>query len=233
MRGAPKFRGDPNRLTFEEMQALRESLGGQYNFRGRGPDSATSSQTMVRIKAHTTLARFQPVCIDAPLFAPTSDSLTPGLISTPTFNSVSFSITRPWVICAEPIPNGKVGWAVIRGLTPALVFVADNSAPKYGAQITTNERLEIGNGGPARILYIRSGTGLQPAVVDVNQVAPRFFTGQTVGTIAAGAVGSVSVASVGTFQARHLGTVGLANAVSVGCTWDDFRREYVVTMEFC
>lgn len=233
MRGAPKFRGDANRLSFEEMQALRESIGGSYSFRGRFPETPNRSQTLVRVKAHSTLARWQPVCIDAPLFAPTSNSLTPGLIQATAFNSIAFSVVRPWVVCAEPIPSGKIGWAVIRGITPCMIFVADNSAPKFGAHITSNERLEIGNGGPGRILYVRAGTDLQPAVIDLNQVAPRFMTGTTVGSIAGGAVGSVSVTSFGTFSARHLGTVTIATSKTVGITWDDSRSEYVVTMEFC
>ena len=180
------------------------------------------------------MTRWQPVCIDAPLLLPDSTTHNVGFVLAPCFNTVAFAATKPWVICLEPIPSGKVGWGVVRGVTPALVFVDDNSVPKFGAHITNNERLEIANGGPARILWIRSGTGLQPAAVDLSPVAPRFITGQTMAAIAAGSTGPVGVTGVPfSFTCRHLGTVGLAQGVTVGATWDDFRREYVVTMEFC
>lgn len=235
MKGPPKFRGDPNRLTFEEMQAVRDRISSDPEFIKPLSESLNRSQTLVRIKAHTTLVRFQPVCIDTPQFIPDSRTraLTYGMANTPIFNTVAFSATKAWVVCAEGIATGKIGWAVLSGLTPCRIYITDNSAIKLGCHITSDERLEIANGGPARVLYVRGGTELQPAIIELCPVPPRFVTGITVGSIASGALGSVSVNGLGTFAARHIGTVTIATSKTVGITWDDGRREYVVTMEFC
>jgi hypothetical protein len=72
-----------------------------------------------------------------------------------------------FVVAREPIASGRIGLAVVRGVTAAMVNVTDN---EHGhADTYPNEQLlRSGFTGAARILWKEPGTGQKLAVVEIG-----------------------------------------------------------------
>lgn len=72
-----------------------------------------------------------------------------------------------FVVANEPIPAGRIGRAVIRGATPALVIVADE-AHTHADTFADEQLLRSGFTGAARILWKEDGTGERPAILELG-----------------------------------------------------------------
>ena len=74
-----------------------------------------------------------------------------------------------WVVLQEPVPSGKIGRAMLFGVTPAQVDVADDEH-EFAEPIVDNVAGAIRSAasGTARILWKKGGTGLQWCLLHVG-----------------------------------------------------------------
>jgi len=72
-----------------------------------------------------------------------------------------------FVIAREPIVAGRIGLAVIRGATPAIVNVVDEDHT-HADTYPDEQHLRSGFTGAARILWKEDGTGLKLAVIEIG-----------------------------------------------------------------
>ena len=74
-----------------------------------------------------------------------------------------------WVVLQEPIPSGKIGRAMLFGVTPAQVDVADKEHD-FAEPVEDNAAgaLQSCAAGTARILWKKGGTGLQWCLLHVG-----------------------------------------------------------------
>lgn len=72
-----------------------------------------------------------------------------------------------FVIAREPIVAGRIGLAVIRGTTPAIMNVIDEDHT-HADTYPDEQHLRSGFTGAARILWKEDGTGLKLAVIDIG-----------------------------------------------------------------
>jgi len=120
---------------------------------------------LVRNDSGGDIARFGVLGVDSPLVFD-ADTLAEfqGRVAvsgvTPTAEH-----ENNYVVCIEPIPDGATGYAVISGVTPALLYVTSESDGYAAAAAGDDTRLVTGARGNARILWKDSGTGEKWAVV--------------------------------------------------------------------
>ena len=74
-----------------------------------------------------------------------------------------------WVVLQEPVPSGKIGRAMLFGVTPAQVDVADDGH-EFAEPVVDNVAGAIRSAasGTARILWKKGGTGLQWCLLHVG-----------------------------------------------------------------
>jgi hypothetical protein len=72
-----------------------------------------------------------------------------------------------FVVAREPIASGRIGWAVIRGATPAMVNVIDEDHG-HADTYPDEQFLRSGFTGAARILWKEPGAGQKLAVVEIG-----------------------------------------------------------------
>lgn len=72
-----------------------------------------------------------------------------------------------FVIAREPVASGRIGLAVIRGTTPAIMNVVDEDHT-HADTYPDEQHLRSGFTGAARILWKEDGTGLKLAVIDIG-----------------------------------------------------------------
>jgi hypothetical protein len=124
---------------------------------------------LVKNSSGSTVSRFGVLGISGVIFTPSA-----ALASFQ--NQVAFTGVTPttadhkgkFLICLEPIANGKVGRAWIAGVCQVQVDVAD-AAHKF-AEVKNSDRTQLASSGSgsARILYAPSGTGTKWCVVRIN-----------------------------------------------------------------
>jgi hypothetical protein len=121
---------------------------------------------LVKNSSGSTVSRFGVLGISGVIFTPSA-----ALASFQ--NQVAFTGVTPttadhkgkFVICLEPIANGKVGRAWIAGVCQVEIDVTD-AAHKF-AEVKNSDRTQLASSGSgsARILYSPGGTGTKSCVV--------------------------------------------------------------------
>lgn len=98
--------------------------------------------------------------IDGIVFTPTEnpEEFDAGNIALKGVTPVIADHTGKFVICQEPIPDGKIGWAAVAGASVVKLNVAQTWHEYADVQAGTDE-LKTKPGGGAKILYQESGTG--------------------------------------------------------------------------
>ncbi len=150
----------------------------------------------------------------------------------------------PWVVLMEPLPAGKIGRAMLFGVTPAQVDVADKEHD-FAQPVPDNAAgtLESCAGGTARILWKPDKTGLQWCLLHVGagsgaagdpSVCPAVVTNHSAGVYtvdlyANGILstrtgrGTLSLTEVSMLSHLDTGSVLLAHLVDVGTADHDIE----------
>lgn len=235
-----KFRGDSSQVTAAQfnsmLQAAERERARPFNVADYASSADRPSQSLVRVEAHANLQAFYPVGLGDPRPYPSAEDRRLKLSAGLAFVTVAPEQGRPFAILQEPLQAGRVGWAVVAGLTVAFVKVANVADPCKAAGIIEGE-LRVMEGGPAPIVYRQNGTGFTPCVIHLSPSPPRFIVGTTAAAIAPGAIGKVVPMGAGVtdprYDAKNEATKQIASGAKVGITWDDLQALYVVSMEFC
>ncbi len=134
----------------------------------RGPNEHL---ILVRNESGTDLPRFGILGIDRPIIEPGPEGNTDefkrraaliGAAITPTDEYVG-----RFVVAREPIAAGKIGWSVIRGVTPAMVNVIDDEH-SHADTYPDEQALRSGFTGAARILWKEPGSGELLALIEMG-----------------------------------------------------------------
>jgi hypothetical protein len=165
----PVSPGQPLRFSAGDINACFEAARAHRERLLRQEDIATSlpQSGIVIVKNNTANDRdiLEVLAIDVPLVLPTE--------SLPEWRSrVALSCILPgtthagrYVVLQEPIPAGKIGRAMVIGVTPALLDVTAESDRFAEVVSTVATSLKTGTTGSARILWKESGTGAKRGVV--------------------------------------------------------------------
>jgi len=126
---------------------------------------------LVRNESGQDLPRFGILGIDRPIIEPGAEgnddefkrraALIGAAIST------SDEYIGRFVVAREPIAAGRIGWAVIRGVTPAMINIVSDEHT-HADTFPDEQHLRSGFTGAARILWKEDGTGLKLAVIEIG-----------------------------------------------------------------
>jgi hypothetical protein len=156
---------------------------------------------LVKNSSGSTVSRFGVLGISGVIFTPSA-----ALASFQ--NQVAFTGVTPttadhkgkFLICLEPIANGKVGRAWIAGVCQVQVDVTD--ATHQFAEVKNSDRTKLSSGasGSARILYSPGGTGTKWCVVRINDPSggDPVRLGKTTATWTKGTTATINVWESGT-----------------------------------
>lgn len=158
--------------TWNAMVDLLAAVGP--DLQAYGSALSNGSRVIVQIKNDTgaPLAPYQVVGLTAPVVAPT--------VNLTTFQqSICFSARVPnktdsdrFAIVASAIPSGEIGPAVLAGVLPVQIQMAQSwhrGAKSIDGDVT---KLRSTSGGGARILWVQGGTGLKWALVQFPFESP-------------------------------------------------------------
>lgn len=153
---------------------------------GRPPAASPAHEThvLVRNDSGEDLPRFGVLGIVGPILEP-GDDLKRRTAVVGAAITIGDDYAGRFVVAREPIAPGRIGWAVVRGVTPAIVHVVDNQhvhADTYSDQ----QFLRSGLTGAARILWKEPGLGQRLAIIEIgpadrDRVAARLGTAHAIG----------------------------------------------------
>lgn len=142
--------------AFKSKQLAQESIANAYLQAG-----------IVQVQNNSGADRdvLDILAINAPLILPT-ENLTRWR-SAVTFDGIAPALTHPgrYVVLQEPIAAGRIGRAMVIGVTPALVDVSSTAHRFAEVASGVTSSLKSGKNGSARILWQESGTGVVRAIV--------------------------------------------------------------------
>ena len=135
-----------------------------------------SGIVLIKNTTESDLDRFDILGIDSPVFTPTDNEQEFK-------NRVALKGVTPdteedehygrFAILLEPLAAGNIGLGMEQGVTPEKVNIDDVSYRTADLCDAQTGYLEAGNEGSARILWIKSGTGVKWAVVRLgNSTSP-------------------------------------------------------------
>ena len=140
---------------------------------GAGPviPGAQEHLVLVRNDSGDDLPRFGIVGIAGPIIEPGAEGNTDEFKRRAALIGAAISTGDEYigrfVVAREPIPSGRIGWAVIRGVTPATVNVVSGEHT-HADTYPEEQHLRSGFTGAARILWKEDGTGLKLAVIEIG-----------------------------------------------------------------
>ena len=138
---------------------------------GRPQPNGREHLVLVRNESGEDLPRFGILGIDRPIIEPGEEgnpdvfkrrAALIGVAITPTDEYVG-----RFVVAREPIADGKIGLAVIRGVTPAAINVIDEEH-SHADTYPEEQFLRSGFTGAARILWKEPGTGELLALIEMG-----------------------------------------------------------------
>ncbi len=140
---------------------------------GAGPTrpGAKEHLVLVRNDSGSDLPRFGILGINGPIIAPGIEGNTDEFSRRAALIGAAITTTDEYVgrfvVAREPIATGKIGWAVIRGVTPATVNVVDEEH-SHADTFPDEQILRSGFTGAARILWKEPGTGERFALIEMG-----------------------------------------------------------------
>jgi hypothetical protein len=177
-------RGDPLRIPANDWNAIVDATRAYYEKQlggtGRSATAGTKQAGIVLVHndSGADASRFDVLGIDSPVISPT-DNLEEFS------REVALACVAPtaadhagaFVVLQEPIAAGKLGRAVIDGVTPARVNVSDEKHRFAAIEDGSSTSLVSRAVGPVSILWSETGTGEVWAVVRLdgaarNQIIP-------------------------------------------------------------
>ncbi len=146
----------------------------------RSKATAGSNQSgLIKVKNNTgeDLGRFAAVAIGDPIYKPESSESSGKKVSSfwrdPAVyvETLTDDDSRKIAIMAEPVARDKIGFAVVSGITPAIVTKPDSGDEFSGAKPVAGG-LELTNAGGLPVAWWdSSGTGDLAAIVEVTTAA--------------------------------------------------------------
>jgi hypothetical protein len=160
--------------NFNRIASATESVEAMQQGGKMPQGNNTAALVKVKNASGGNLKRFAAVAMAAPVFTPESSEAEGTKKSQfwagplVTVESITADDTRKIAIMAEPVADGKVGAAVVSGITPAVV-----SKPASGSEFTGAKAVAAGlelttSGGLPVIWWDSSGTGKLAAIVEVT-----------------------------------------------------------------
>ncbi|MHC4083452.1 MAG: hypothetical protein ACYSU2_19240 [Planctomycetota bacterium] len=140
---------------------------------GAGPalPGAQEHLILVRNESGADLPRFGILGIDRPIIEPGAEGNTDEFKRRAALIGAAITTTDEFVgrfvVAREPIASGKIGWSVIRGVTPATVNVIDEDH-SHADTYPDEQVLRSGFTGAARILWKEPGTGELLALIEMG-----------------------------------------------------------------
>ena len=140
---------------------------------GAGPTMPGTQEhlVLVRNESGADLPRFGILGIDRPIIEPGVEGNTDEFQRRAALIGAGITTTDEYVgrfvVTREPIAAGKIGWAVIRGVTPATVNVIDEEH-SHADTFPDEQVLRSGFTGAARILWKEPGTGELLALIEMG-----------------------------------------------------------------
>jgi hypothetical protein len=126
---------------------------------------------LVRNESGADLPRFGILGIDRPIIEPGAEGNTDEFKRRAALIGAAITTTDEFVgrfvVAREPIASGKIGWSVIRGITPATVNVIDEDH-SHADTYPDQQVLRSGFTGAARILWKEPGTGELLALIEMG-----------------------------------------------------------------
>ena len=213
--------GDPLRISASDWNGMLDlvAAGKLDQVGGTIPSWPGSTQVLIRNTTGSDLDRFHVCGISDPLFLPTDDlnsfknqiafrGLTPTV-----------SHTGKFAVVQQPIPYGKLGVAVISGLTVAQITFVHTTHDRADIPAEGGTLLATSYYGSAEILYTQSGSGTRWAVLRIGSFVAPVVKAKANGTILPGSSGSVTVyrnGSATTAVTAHLNWLDGGEPVSNG-----------------
>ena len=133
--------------------------------------SANEHLVLVRNDSGADLPRFGVLGINRPIVDPGEDGNPNEFKRRAALIGAAITTTDEYVgrfiVAREPIASGKIGWAVIRGVTPVTINVIDE-AHSHADTYPNEQFLRSGFTGAARILWKEPGTGELLAMIEMG-----------------------------------------------------------------
>lgn len=130
-----------------------------------------TSPSVIQVKNATGAdrGRFELVGLEAPVFNPATAAQKNRALETPTFNGVDpLGYAAAFGVFIRPVPAGKVGPALVSGVTWARLYVECATAACEFAVPDGPDRLVTATDGGAYILWREGGEGEQWAFVRIG-----------------------------------------------------------------
>lgn len=151
------------------------------SFRDSALPGAHEHLVLVRNDSGEDLPRFGILGIAGPIITPGEDGNTDEFKRRATIAGAAITITDEYigrfVVAREPIPIGRIGLAVIRGVTPAIVNIVSDEHT-HADTYPDEQHLRSGFTGAARILWKEEETGLKLAVIEIGPADRDRFPGK-------------------------------------------------------
>jgi len=155
--GAPTFNA-----MLDAAEAHRAGVRGQTS---AGPNLPNRDIIRVRNDSGAVLPRFGVLELDGPVIDPTASGA--DFKSALWISGLAISTPGIWyAVALVPLADGDTGPAIVKGLTICEVDFSDSSH-EYANTEAGSDRLVSAETGTARIHWAVSGTGVQPALVDL------------------------------------------------------------------
>lgn len=193
--------GEPLRIaardwnTLVDVAEVARTQGVQHTLPGSFKASSTGVIVPCRNNTGASVPRFHAVGLGAPLFTYADNAQTflnqLGFIG----EDLGSSYLGRWAVVQETLPDGKIGSAMLSGITAAQITVAHADHPRVDIDTagTPGTQLVSSFYGAGEILYKESGTGSKWAVIRIGS----FVTSELLATadedIAVGDAGDVVV----------------------------------------
>lgn len=196
--------GDPLKISARDWNTLIEvaesSRLGQFRQTASGLSVPSSPGVVVPVKNGTgsTVDRYHAMGINTPLFAYTDNAQTFKNQLGFDGATTSSSYLGKWCIAQETIANGKIGMAMLRGVTVAQITVNHADHDRVDVDTGGDSKLDSQFYGSGQILWKETGTGTKWAVIAIGDfVSPQ---------LKATASGAIAVNSSGTVQIQRNGS---------------------------
>lgn len=126
---------------------------------------------LVRNESGDDLPRFGVLGINGPIIEPGSGGNTNEFKRRAAIIGAAITTTDEFigrfVVAREPIPSGRIGLAVVRGVTPAVINIADVEHTHADTE-AESQFLRSGFTGAARILWKEEGTDQKLAIIEIG-----------------------------------------------------------------
>jgi len=168
--------GEPLRIPAAAYNAFVDAahLARRFSSDSRGDSNLPPIHehlVLVRNDTGDDLPRFGAMGIAGPIIEPGEEGNTDEFKRRAALIGALITVTDDYagrfVVAREPIPSGRIGLAVVRGVTPSIVNIV--SEEHFHADTYPDEQhLRSGFAGAARILWKEEGVGLKLAVIEIG-----------------------------------------------------------------